>query len=100
MEDPRLTVNEDMVDELAARVDDLERRFERLRGLLGSDSACRALGLSQSDLDLAAPSPSPLEIRTFNRRSDRLSAIRDLEREAVLDRLTRVTPEKLDELLR
>jgi hypothetical protein len=100
MDDARTQANEALMDEMAARVDDLQRRFEKLVEILREDNVCQRLGVPSAEFDRTLASTAPLDLRTMKHNNARFRLIRDLQRNAVVDRLSRVAPERLDELLR
>lgn len=70
MDDLRLKVNEELMDAMAARIDDLERRIEALVALLKRDSVCKAIirfrSRQRKRLDVKAPAPKAYQRTTPN----------------------------------
>ena len=100
MEDLRLQVNEDIIDTLCARIDDLDRRFNAFVDLLRRPAVCEALGLKSYDFDRLAPNDMTLKMRPMKYSNERHRAIQERQQKEVLARLSRLTPSRLDDLLR
>lgn len=98
--DERIQVIENLLDEQAARMDDMERRFEKLVDILRNDDVCKALGLRPLEFDRTVPTCLPMRVQTTKHEVARLRAADDLRRKAVVDRLAQVPAGRLDELLR
>lgn len=100
MDEVRLEVNEELMDAQGARIDDLERRFTLLLELLKEEKVCQAIGLTPERFDRAKPNDSPLKYRSARHYNIRSAALRERREKDVMERLSRVSPERLDELLR
>jgi hypothetical protein len=100
MDKVRLLVNEELMDAQSARIDDLERRIGVLLELLKTDGVCTAMGLHPLQLERAKPSESPLKMRSMRHYNRRNEALEGHRRAEVMDRLARLSPERLDALLR
>ena len=100
MDDVRVQVNEELMDAQAARIDELERRLEALLALLRRDSVCQALGLKAFEFDRADPSDFMLKLRPLKYTNARHRAIDERRQKDVLTRLSHLSPERLEELLR
>jgi hypothetical protein len=92
--------HEDLIDTLGARADELERRLDVLLDLLKQDRVQKALGVIDVDFLLTEPTKMPLAVRTLKHEAARLRAVAKLRQNHVLSRLERVSPARLDELLR
>lgn len=91
---------EDQVDTLGARADELERRLDALLGLLRQKRIQQALGVSDIDFLRTEPMQMAVEIRTMKHSNARHRAVAKLRQDEVLSRLARVSPARLDALLR
>lgn len=100
MDEIRHEVNEELMDVQAARIDDLERRFAALLELLKEEKVCKAIGIAPARLDRAKPSDSPLKYRSARHYNLRTEALRERRQKDIMERLSRVSPEQLEELLR
>jgi hypothetical protein len=100
MDEQRLTANEGLIDTLGARVDELERRLDALLKLLQQRPVQQLLNLKDIDFLHTAPTTSPMGMRTMKHCDARHRAVAQLRQDAVLKRLARVSPARLDELLR
>lgn len=100
MDEMRLEVNEELMDAQGARIDDLERRFAVLLELLKEENVCKAVGLTPARLDRAKPSESPLKCRSARHSLLRSAALEEHRQQRIMERLSRVSPERLEELLR
>lgn len=68
--------------------------------LLREEAVCKTLGWRKAQLDRADKDSWPLKLRTMKHSNERHRAIEARQREEVLARLSHVSPERLDELLR
>lgn len=100
MDEPRLQVNEELMDAMAARIDELERRLEAVLGLLRRESVCKALCLDGVEFDRANRSDMTLKLRPLTHANERHRMVEARRQKAVLSRLSRVSPQRLEELLR
>ncbi len=100
MDDVRVQVNEELMDAQAARIDELERRLEALVTLLKRESVCKAIGLYPFDFDRANPSDFMLKLRPLKYTNARHRAIDERRQKDVLTRLSHLSPERLEELVR
>lgn len=100
MDAQTLKAHEELIDTLGARADELERRLDVLLDLLRQESVQQALGLSDIDFLRTEPTKMPLEVRTLKHFNARHRAVAKLRQDEVLSRLERVSPERLEELLR
>jgi hypothetical protein len=100
MDEMRLQVNEELMDAQSARIDDLERRLGVLLELLKADGVAKAIGLHPRQLERANPSDTPIEFRRARHNIRRSEALEAARRADVMERLTRVSPERLEQILR
>ena len=100
MDEVRLLVNEELMDALTARVDDLERRLEALVGLLRRDTVSKAMGLNALEFDRANANDLTLQMRPLKHFNERRRRVEERRQKEVLTRLTQMSPERLDELCR
>jgi hypothetical protein len=90
----------ELIDTLGARADELERRLDALLDLMRRKPIQQALGLSDIDFLRTESMKIPMEVRTLKHEAARLRAIAKLRQDEVLSRLARVSPARLDALLR
>lgn len=100
MDEARLQVNEELMDAMAARIDELERRLDAVLGLLRRDSVRQAIGLQNYELDRANKDEFMLNLRPLKHSNERHRVLEERRDKAVLTRLSRVSPARLEELLR
>lgn len=100
MDEHRAQANEQLMDELAARVDDLQRRFEGLIRTLRQEEVGRKLGLKDAEFQRTEPTDVPLVIRTAKHEAARLTLSARLREAQVVKRLARLPAESLDELVK
>jgi len=100
MDEMRQQVNEELMDGLGGRVDDLERRLAVLLELLKEEKVCKAIGLHPLQLERATPSDAPMMFRRARHENLRHKTLKEHREKAVIERLARVSPERLDELIR
>jgi len=95
----RPATHEHLLDEMAARIEELERRVDGLLRVLRQPHVVSAMGLSDFEYLKAEGSGAPLDIRAMKHEGIRLQAVRQRREARVMDRLSRVSPERLDALL-
>ena len=100
MDEHRAQANEQLMDELAARVDDLQRRFEGLIRTLRQEEVGRKLGLKDAEFQRTESTDVPLGIRTAKHEAARFNLSARLREEQVVKRLARIPAERLDELVK
>ena len=100
MDEARLKVNVELMDAMAARIDELERRLDAALGLLQRDSVCKALGLHTFEFDRAKPNEMTLKLRPMKYSNERHRALDARRQKEVLALLSRASPARLEELLR
>lgn len=82
------------------RPDEVERRLDALLDLMRQEPVQQALGLRDFAFMLTVPTKSPPEIRTMKQTHARETTVEKLRQDEVLARLARISPARLDELLR
>ena len=100
MPDVRLEVNEELMDTLAARVDELERRLAALLTLLRRESVRQPLGLKSYEFAHTDTRDFALKSGHWKYQNQRNRAIDDRRQKDVLTLLSRASTERLEELLR
>jgi hypothetical protein len=100
MEEHRQEANEQLMDELAARLDDLERRFEGLLRTLREEHVGGKLGLRDAEFARANPTDMPMGVRTMKHSNARHRAETRLREQDALNKVARIPAETLDELVR
>lgn len=95
----RLETNEHLIDEMAARIEELERRVDGLLRVLRQPHVVTAMGLSDFEYLKAEGSGAPLDIRAMKHQGIRLEAVKERREARVMDRLSRLSPARLDALL-
>jgi len=68
--------------------------------LLKEEKVCKAIGLHPLQLERATPSDAPMMFRRARHENLRNRALKEHREKAIMERLSRVSPERLDELLR
>ncbi len=63
-------------------------------------SLCKAIGLHPLQLERATPSDAPMMFRRARHENLRHKTLKEHREKAVMERLARVSPERLDELIR
>ena len=97
---PSLTRSEQLLDELAARVDDLQRRFDGLIRTLRQEEVCQKLGVKDFEFMRTDPTDVPLGIRTMKHEGARAKLEARLREQQVLKRLARIPADQLEDLIR
>jgi len=100
MDDLRLKVNEDITDTLAARVDELERRLDTALRILRRDSVLKAMGLQDFDFHNTETNEMTLKLKPLSHTNGRYRALEALQQKEILNKLGRLSPSRLDQLLR
>lgn len=100
MDEHRQEANEQLMDELAARVEDLERRFDGLIRTLREEHVGRKLGLMDAEFRRAEPTDMPLRFRTMKHEGDRFKRKAQLREQHALQKIARIPSETLDELVK
>jgi hypothetical protein len=100
MDEHRQEANEQLMDELAARVDDLERRFDGLIRTLREKKVGHTLELMDADFTRTNPTDMPLRFRTMKHEGARCKLQAQLREQHALQKIARIPAENLDELLK
>ena len=100
MDDNRLEATEQLMDELAARVDELQRRFEGMIRTLRHEEVGRKLGLMDAEFVRTEPTDVPLSVRTMKHEGARVTLAAKLRQERVLNTIARIPAQKLEDLIR
>lgn len=99
MDDPRLQVNEELMDAMAARIDELEQRLEATVALLRRDSVRQALGLEPYQFDRVKKDELMLKLRPLKHSNERHRLLEARRQKEVLTQLSRLSPARLQSLL-
>ncbi len=100
MDEHRQEANEQLMDELAARVDELQRRFDGLIRTLREEHVGRKLELRDAEFMRTEPTDTPLRFRTMKHEGARCKLQAQLREQHALQKIARIPAETLDELVR